>query len=142
MLFRSSSESSLGSEQCILGDIPDSKMSCMEGVDILSTRIPVGSTMEKLLLRLQEKMGFTSCRDFLPWNNRFYAPGTRSIERINLSDMRRSMMWGFDPFRRFYFVKTGISEMFGAEAVAVHQGCPQNFEDFLSFGELAGLEFS
>ena len=130
----------LGSEQCDLMSIPDNKITCEVGIKMLST-VPRESTMYKLIQKLRERMDFTSCRDFLPWKNSFYAP-IRSIERINLSDMKRSMMWGFDPFGRFYFAKTGISEIFGAEAVAVHQICPQNFEDFVSFDELVGIDFS
>lgn len=126
---------------CVLEKIPEKKIHCEMGLKILKDlHIPEGSNLHKLIQNLVKSRGSLSCDTFLPWKDSFFAPMSRSIEKIAFSDMRLTEMWGMDPFKRFFFAYKGFSRELGHEIIVVQQGCPMNFNGFYSFGELVEFD--
>ncbi len=76
----------------------------------------------------------TSCANYLPWKGSFIQ-GTGSIDGISPSDMTSSVMWGFDPWNRFFVAMKHSCNQVQERVVAVFQsGAEGGDRNLISWG--------
>ncbi|NGX60068.1 MAG: hypothetical protein KR126chlam3_01230 [Chlamydiae bacterium] len=85
----------------------------------------------------------TTCKNYLPWKDSF-SQGAGSIDGISNSDMKSPVMWGIDPFDRFFVameyscnkVQRSIVAVFPKVVAVFQSGTEEGNRNLISWGSV------